>query len=195
MVAPDLKTERVVRVGEQERRCLDKDHLPTLHDAANLCGPDSVGFSLLAFATHLPFPGRGIELSRVLDVHIGSGSDDAEMREVDLPAVKHLELLLHLERLVRSPVLEVRSRHEQLLPRGRWEATVCKHAPNHGAQSPPHALVGHTEFLRRVGGGKLLNDTGLQAELPELLPSVLATLVGPPTNDTADKGDDRRANV
>ena len=76
--------------------------------------PDSVRFTLLALAAHLPFPGRGVELSGVLYVHEGSGSDDAKVREVDLRAVKHLECRLHLERRMRSPVLEVRRHHEQL---------------------------------------------------------------------------------
>ena len=94
---------------------------------------------------------------------------------------------------MRSPVLQVRSRHEQLPPHGRCKAAVCEHAPNHGAQSPPHAL-GHKYFLRRVGGSELLDNTGLQAVLPKLLPGVLAALVGAPTNDAAAEGNDRRAD-
>ena len=47
-------------------------------------------------------------------------------------------------------------------------------------------------MLWRVGGGELLGTTGLQAALPKLLPGVLATLVGAPTNDAVAKGDDHR---
>ena len=95
--------------------------------------------------------------------------------------MKHLEWLLHLERLVQSPVLEVCS-HGQFPPDGRREAAVCEHAPNYGAQSLPHAF-GHTDLLRCVGGRKRLDNTGPQEVLPELLPGVLAVLVGAPTND------------
>ena len=41
-------------------------------------------------------------------MHEGSGSDDAKVREVGFLAVKQLEWRLHLERLMRGPVLEVR---------------------------------------------------------------------------------------
>ena len=92
--------------------------------------------------------------------------------------MKHLECRLRFKRLTRSPVLEVRRRREQILPHRRWETTsVCEHAPSHGAQRSPHAL-GHTDLLQRVGGGHLLNNTGLQAILPKLFPGVLAALVG-----------------
>ena len=119
------------------RRCLDESDVPALHDAVSLWVPDSVRFSLFAIAAHLPLPGRGVELSGVLDVHEGSGSDDAKVREVGFLAVKHLQWRLHLEGLMRSPVLEVRRRHEQLPPHRRWKTTVCEHAPNHGAQNSP----------------------------------------------------------
>ena len=175
------------------RRCLDKGDVSALQDAVSLWVPDSVRFSLLIIVAHLPFPDRGVELSGVLDVHKGSGSDDAKVREIGFLAVKHLELRLHLERLMRSPVLEVRRRHEQLPSHRRWKTTVCENAPNHGAQSFPHAF-GHTNLLRRVGGGKLLNNTRLQVILPKLLPGVLAALVGAPTNDSAAKGNNRRAD-
>ena len=155
--------------------------------------PDSVRFTLLALAAHLPFPGRGVELSGVLYVHEGSGSDDAKVREVDLRAVKHLECRLHLERRMRSPVLEVRCRHKQLPPHGRWKTAVWEHATNDGTQSSSHAF-GHTGLLRRVRGGELLNNTGLQAILPKLLPGVLAAFVGAPTNDAATEGNYRRAD-
>ena len=117
--------------------CLDEGDVLALHDAASLWVPDSVRFTLLAIATHPPFPGRGVELPGVLDVQECSGSDDAKVRKVNFLSVKHLERLLHIERLVLSPVLEVRSRHEQLPPNRRWEAAVCEHASNRGAQSPP----------------------------------------------------------
>ena len=123
----------------------------------------------------------------------GSGSNEAKVREVGFLAVKHLEWRLHLERLMRSPVLEVRRRHEQLPPHGRWEAAVCEHVPNDGARSSPHAF-GHTDLLRRVGGDELLDSAGLEAVLSKLLPGVLAALVGAPTNDAAAKGNNCRAD-
>ena len=61
---------------------------------------------------------------------------------------------------MRIPILEVRSRHEQLPSHGRWKTTVGEQAPNYGAQSPAHAF-GHTDFFRRVGGGELLGISGL----------------------------------
>ena len=122
------------------RRYLNKDDVPALHDAESFRVPDSVEVSLFSIAARLPFPGRGVELSGVLDLYKGSGFDDAKVREARFLAVKYIERRLHLERLVRSPVLEVHSRHEQLPPHERWQATVCKHAPNHGAQSPPHVF-------------------------------------------------------
>ena len=76
---------------------------------------------------------------------------------------------------MRSPALEIRSRHEQFPPNGRLKAAVCEHAPNHGRQNPLHAFE-RTDLLRRVRGGELLDDNGLQAVLPELLPGVLTTL-------------------
>ena len=108
------------------RWCRDEGDVPTLHDAMSLRVPDSVRFALLAIAAHFPFPGRGVELSGVLDAHEGSGSNDVKVREVGFLTVKHLRWRLHLERLVRSPVLEARSRHEQLPPHGRWKTAVCE---------------------------------------------------------------------
>ena len=166
---------------------------PALHDAVSLWIPDSVRIALLAIAAHLPFPGRGGELFGVLDLYEGSGSDDAKVREVGFLALKNIEWCLHLERLMRSPVREVRSHHEQLPPHGRWKAAVCEHAPNHGTQSPTDAF-GHTDLLRGVGGGELLDNTGLQAALPKLLSGVLAALVSAPTNDAAAEGNERRAD-
>ena len=191
MAVPDLATERVLKAGEAD--AVMSRYVPALHDAASLWVPDSVGFVVLPFAAHLPFPGHGVELPEVLDVYKGSGPEDEKMRDVGFLAVKHIEWRLHLERLVQSPVLEVRSCHELLPPYGRWNAAVCEHVPNHGARSPPNAF-GHIDLLRRVGGGKLLDNTGLQAVLPKLLPGVLATLVGAPKNDAATEGDDRRAD-
>ena len=46
----------------------------------------------------------------------------------------------------------------------------------------------------RVGGGELLDNTGLQVAMPKLLPGVLTALVGVPTGDTAAEGNDRRAD-
>ena len=94
---------------------------------------------------------------------------------------------------MRSPVSEVRRRHEQLPPHGRRKTAVCEYALNHGAQSSPHAFE-HIDLLRRVGGGKLLDNTGLQAVLPKLLPIVLAALVDASTNDAVAGGNDRRAD-
>ena len=155
--------------------------------------PDSVGFALLTMAENLPFPGRDIEHSRVLDVNDCSGSDDAKVREVGFFVVKHLEWRLHLERLVQRPVLEVRSRHEQLPQYARWEAAACEHASNHRAQSTSHAF-GHTDLLRCAGCGELLDNTGLQAGLPELFFGVLAGLVGAPINDAATEWGGHRAD-
>ena len=73
------------------------------------------------------------------------------------------------------------------------ETAVCEHTRNHGAQSSSLAF-GHTDLLRRVGGGNLLDNTGLQAVLPKLLPGVFAVRVGTPTNDAAAEGNDRRAD-
>ena len=126
-------------------------------------------------------------------MHKGSRFDDAKVREVGVFAVKHLELRLHLQRFIRSPVLEVRHRHEQLPQHRRWKTAVCEHALNHDAQSSLHAF-GHIDLLRRVGGGELLDNTGLQAVLPKLVPGVLAALVGAPTNDAAAEENDRQAN-
>ena len=69
------------------RRCLDEGDVPALHNAVSLWVPDSVRFSLLTIAGHLPFPGRGVELSRVLYTPEGSGFDDAKVREVGFLAV------------------------------------------------------------------------------------------------------------
>ena len=189
---PDLAMERALKAGKQARRCLDEGDVPALQDAASLWAPDSVRLALLAIAAHLPSPGRSVKLSEVLGVHEGSGLDDVNGRKVGFLAEKHLEWCLHLLRLLRSPILEVR-RHEQLSPYGRWKIAVCEHVPNHSAQSSPHAF-GHTDLLRRVGGGELLDDTCLQAVLPDLLPSVLAALVSAPTNDVAAEENGRRAD-
>ena len=78
-------------------------------------------------------------------------------------------------------------------PHGRWKTTVCEHAPNHGAQSSPHAFR-HIDLLRSVGGGELLNYTGLQAILTKVLLGLLAALVGAPTSDAAAGGNDRRVD-
>ena len=174
------------------RRCFDEGGVPALHDAVRFWVQDSVRFAHIAIAAHLDFPDRSVELSGVLYVHEGSGSDDAKVRKAGFLAVKQFEWRLHLERLMRGPVLEARRRHEQLPPHG-WKITVCEHTPNHGSQSSSHA-IGHTNLLRRVGGGELLYNIGLQAVLPKLLPGVLATLVGAPTNNAAAEGNDRRAD-
>ena len=73
------------------RRCLDKGAAPALHDAVSLWDLDSIRFSLLAIAAHLPFLSRGVEISGVLSVHVGFGFDDAKVREVGFLAVKHFE--------------------------------------------------------------------------------------------------------
>ena len=174
------------------RRCLDKGDIPALHDAASLWVSDSVGFALFTITAHFPFPGCGVELSRVVDVHKGFGTHDAKVREVGFLTVRRLKRRLHLERLVRSLVLEVRSRHEQPPLLGPWEAAVCEHAPNHGAQNPLQAF---TYFLRCVGGGKHLDNTGFEAVLPNLLPGVPAAFIGAPSNDVAAEGDGRRADL
>ena len=96
------------------RWCLDEGDVSALHSGAISWVPDSVKLALLATAAHLFFPVRGVELSGVLDVHEGSDSDDAKVQEVGFLAVKHFEWRLPLERLLRSPVLEVRGRSEQL---------------------------------------------------------------------------------
>ena len=124
-------------------------------------------------------------------MHEGSGSDSANVREVGFLAVKHLERRLHLECLVRSPSLEIQSHHEQLPPYGRWEAAVYEHVPNHSAQSSPNAF-GYIDSLRHVGGGEILDKTGLQAVRPELFPAVLAALVGAPTDVASAEEDERR---
>ena len=115
------------------------------------------------------------------------------MQEVGFLAVKHFEWRLPLERLLRSPVLEVRGRPEQLLPHGRWEASVCEHVPNNGAQSPPLAFK-HTKVLWCIGGDEIFDTPGLQAVLPELLLGVLAVRVGTLTNDATTEGDSRLAD-
>ena len=101
------------------RRCLDEGDVPALHDAVRFWVPDSVRFSLLAIAAHLSFSDHGVELSEVLYVHEGSGPDDVKVGKVGFLAVKHLKWRLRLECLMRSPILEVRRRHEQLPPHGR----------------------------------------------------------------------------
>ena len=94
---------------------------------------------------------------------------------------------------MRSSVLEVRSRHEQVPPHGKWKDAICKHAHKYVAQSPPHAF-GHTDWLRCAGGGKRLDNTGLQAALPKLFRDVLTALVGAPTNNTTAQEDDCRSD-
>ena len=126
-------------------------------------------------------------------MHEGSDSDDAKVQEVGFLAEKHSEWRLPLERLLRSPILEVRGRPEQLPPHGRWEASVCEHVPNHGAQSPPHAFK-HTKVLWCVGGDEIFDNASLQAVLPEVLPGILAARVDPPTNDVTTEGDSRLAD-
>ena len=172
------------------RRCLDKGDVSALHSGAILWVPDSVKLALLAIVAHPLFPVRGVGFSGVLDVHEGSDSDDAKVQEVGFLADKHLEWRLLLERLLRSPVVEVRGRPERLPPHGRWEASVCEHVPNHGAQSPPHAFK-HAKVLWCVGGDEIFDNAGLQAVLPEVLPGVLAARVGTPTNDVTTEGDSR----
>ena len=171
--------------------CLDEGGVPALHKAASLWVPDSVKIAFVAIAARLPFSGRGVELPGILHVHEGSSSDGAKVQKVGFLAVKHLEWCLRLEHLVRSPVLQVRSHHEQPLPHGRWKAAVFEHAPNHSAQSSVHAF-GHTDFLRRVGGGELLDNVGLQAVLSKLLLGVLLALVGAPTNGAPAERNNRR---
>ena len=100
--------------------CLDEGNLPAPYDAKSPWVSDSVRFFLLALAAHFPLLGRGVELSVVLDVDEGFGSNGTKVREIGFLVVKHLERRLHLERLMRSPVLEVRRRHEQLPPHGPW---------------------------------------------------------------------------
>ena len=109
--------------------CFDDGDVPVHHDAASLLIPDSVRFTLLAIAAHLPSPGRGIELSGVIDVHEDSGSDEAKVLEVGFLVVKHREWRLHFEPLTRSPVLEICTHHEQLPLYGRWKAAVFEHTP------------------------------------------------------------------
>ena len=58
---------------------------------------------------------------------------------------------------------------------------------------PSHAF-GHTDLLRRAGGGKRLDNRCLQAVLPKLLRDVLAALVGTPTNNVAAQGDGCRSD-
>ena len=72
-------------------RCFDEGGVPALHNAVSLWVPDWVRFTLLAIAAHLPFPGIGVDLSRVLDVLGGTDSDNANAREIGFLAVKHLE--------------------------------------------------------------------------------------------------------
>ena len=101
------------------RWCLDDGDVPVHHDAASLLIPDSVRFTLLAIAAHLPSPGHGIKLSGVIDVHEDSGSDEAKVPEVGFLVVKHRERRLHFEPLTRRPVLEICTHHEQLPLYGR----------------------------------------------------------------------------
>ena len=60
------------------RRRLNEGDVPALHNAVSRWVPDSLRFVLRAIATHL-FPGRGVELSGVLGVHEGSGSDNSKV--------------------------------------------------------------------------------------------------------------------
>ena len=175
------------------RWCLDEGDVSALHSWAIPWVPDSLKVALLAIAAHLLFPVRGVELLGVLDVHEASDSDDAKVQEVGFFAVKHFEWRLALERLLRSPVLEVRGRPEQLPPHRRWEASVWEYVPNYGAQSPPHAFK-HTKVLWCVGGDEIFDNAGVQAILPKVLPGVLAARVGTPTNDVTTEGDSRLAD-
>ena len=102
----------------------DEGDVSALHDSVGLWVLGSVKCSLLTIAAHPPFPGHGVERLGVLDVQKASGSDYAKVREVSFLSVMHFEWRLHLERLTRSPVPEVRRRHEQLLPHGQWETAV-----------------------------------------------------------------------
>ena len=174
------------------QRSLHEGDVPPLHNAVDLWIPDSVKFSLLVIAAHLPFPEHGVELSEVLGVQKSFDSGDAKVREVGFFAVKCFEWRLHLERLMRSPGFEVHRRHEQLPPRGRLKTAVCEHASNHGAHSSPHAF-GHTGLLRHVGSGELLDKTGFQAVRPKLLLGVLASLASAPTNNAATERNERQA--
>ena len=54
-VVPVLTTERALKAGEQ--------------GVSSLWVPGWVGFAFFAITAYLPFPGRGVELSGVLDVH------------------------------------------------------------------------------------------------------------------------------
>ena len=81
-------------------QCLDEGDVPAVYNAASLWVLESVGFVLLAIAAHVPFPGRSVELSGVLNGHEGSSNDDAKVREVGSLAMKHLEWRLHLKHLV-----------------------------------------------------------------------------------------------
>ena len=64
------------------RRCLDEGNAPALHHAVSLCVSVSIGFDLLTVAARLPFPGHGVEISGVLDLYEGSGSDNVKVRGV-----------------------------------------------------------------------------------------------------------------
>ena len=55
-------------------------------------------------------------------------------------------------------------------------------------------MFGYGDLLWRVRAVERLDNAGLQAVLPKLLPGVLAALVGAPTNDAATKGNDCRVD-
>ena len=71
------------------RWCRNEGSVPALYDAAHIWVSDSVGFALLAIVAHLPFPCRRDELSEVLNVHEGSSSDEAKVREVGFLVLLH----------------------------------------------------------------------------------------------------------
>ena len=55
-------------------------------------------------------------------------------------------------------------------------------------------LPTYSDILRRGGGGELLDNTGLQAVRPELLPGVLAAFIGALTNNAAAEEDGREGD-
>ena len=154
-------------------------------------GPDSVEFCPLAIATHLPFPGRGGELSGVLDVHEGSNSDKAKVRQIAFSPRSILNDVSNLSALCGALLVRYAVAMNSFPHMGDEKPLSAR--IHRAIASPPHAF-GHTDLLRCVGGGERLDNTSLQAVLPVLLPGVLATLVCAPTNDKAAKRNARRAN-
>ena len=73
------------------RWCRNEGGVPALYDAAHISVSDSVGFALLAIAAHLPFLCRGVELSGILNMHEGSGSNEAKAQKIGFFAVEHLK--------------------------------------------------------------------------------------------------------